>query len=52
VVPRARRLLARAVAGLTPGNALDIGAGGGGNTRVLRALGWRAAALEFGPEGA
>ena len=47
-----RRLLARAVAGLPPGLALDIGAAGGGNTRVLRAMGWTAAALEYGSEGA
>ena len=32
--------------------ALDVGAAGGGNTRVLQALGWRAAALEYGEEGA
>jgi len=47
-----RSLLARDVAGLTPGTALDVGAAGGGNTRVLQGLGWRAAALEYGPEGA
>ncbi len=47
-----RRLLARAVNGLKPGVALDVGAAGGGNTRVLTSLGWRAAALEFGAEGA
>jgi SAM-dependent methyltransferase len=47
-----RALLARAVAALTPGDALDVGAAGGGNTRVLRRLGWRAAALEYGTEGA
>ena len=47
-----RQLLARAVAALTPGTALDIGAAGGGNTRVLSGLGWRAAALEFGADGA
>lgn len=47
-----RRLLARSVADLTPGTALDVGAAGGGNTRVLRGLGWAAAALEFGREGA
>jgi SAM-dependent methyltransferase len=47
-----RQLLADAVRRLTPGTALDIGAAGGGNTRVLRAMGWRAAALEFGAEGA
>jgi SAM-dependent methyltransferase len=37
---------------MTPGDALDVGAAGGGNTRVLRAHGWRAAALEYGAEGA
>jgi SAM-dependent methyltransferase len=47
-----RRLLARAVARIPPGVALDVGAAGGGNTRVLRDLGWQAAALEFGVEGA
>src|SRR6185295_4326007 len=47
-----RRLLARAVARIPPGVALDVGAAGGGNTRVLRELGWQAAALEFGVEGA
>ena len=30
-----------------PGLALDIGAAGGGNTRVLKAHGWQAAALEY-----
>ncbi|HEY6793520.1 MAG TPA: class I SAM-dependent methyltransferase [Kineosporiaceae bacterium] len=47
-----RRLLARALEGMTPGDALDVGAAGGGNTRVLRSLGWRAVALEYGAEGA
>jgi SAM-dependent methyltransferase len=47
-----RNLLAKAVAGLTPGVAVDIGAAGGGNTRVLRGLGWRAAAIEYGHDGA
>lgn len=47
-----RHLLARQVRGLRPGVALDVGAAGGGNTRVLRALGWRATALEYGSEGA
>jgi SAM-dependent methyltransferase len=32
--------------------ALDIGAAGGGNTRVLRSHGWRAVALEYGQDGA
>jgi SAM-dependent methyltransferase len=30
-----------------PGRALDIGAAGGGNTRVLQAHGWQAPALEY-----
>jgi SAM-dependent methyltransferase len=30
-----------------PGRALDIGAAGGGNTRVLEAHGWQAIALEY-----
>lgn len=47
-----RHLLARAVRGLRPGLALDVGAAGGGNTRVLRDLGWRATALEYGMDGA
>jgi len=47
-----RHLLGKAIAGLTPGDALDIGAAGGGNTRVLRDAGWTVAALEYGPDGA
>jgi SAM-dependent methyltransferase len=47
-----RHLLAALIAGLAPGTALDVGAAGGGNTRVLRSLGWRATALEYGAEGA
>ena len=47
-----RDLLRRMVAGRTPGGALDIGAAGGGNTRVLRAAGWSVAALEYGADGA
>ncbi|MDN5764458.1 MAG: class I SAM-dependent methyltransferase [Humibacillus sp.] len=47
-----RHLLAKAIAGLAPGTALDIGAAGGGNTRVLRDHGWSAVALEYGAEGA
>jgi SAM-dependent methyltransferase len=52
-----RALLARELrrldrAGVTPGSALDIGAAGGGNSRVLRAHGWRPVALEFSAEGA
>ncbi|GAB3598619.1 class I SAM-dependent methyltransferase [Angustibacter peucedani] len=47
-----RHLLARDVRGMRPGRALDVGAAGGGNTRVLRDLGWNATALEYGAEGA
>lgn len=47
-----RHLLARALRGLEPGRALDVGAAGGGNTRVLRRLGWDAAAIEYGSDGA
>lgn len=47
-----RTLLAGMVKDLTPGKALDVGAAGGGNTRVLRQSGWRAAALEYGDAGA
>lgn len=47
-----RHLLRRRVRDLTPGRALDIGAAGGGNTRVLQALGWHVMALEYTPEGA
>lgn len=47
-----RHLLARELRGLVPGRALDIGAAGGGNTRVLRDHGWDAAALEYGADGA
>ena len=43
-----RSLLARQLRRLpTPGLPLDIGAAGGGNTRVLRAHGWRPVALEY-----
>jgi SAM-dependent methyltransferase len=47
-----RHLVARAIQGLRPGTALDVGAAGGGNTRVLQRAGWTAAALEYGAEGA
>lgn len=38
--------------GQRPGRALDIGAAGGGNTRVLRSRGWRPVALEYSEDGA
>jgi SAM-dependent methyltransferase len=47
-----RAVIAREIDGITPGVALDIGAAGGGNTRVLRARGWRATALEYSQDGA
>jgi SAM-dependent methyltransferase len=47
-----RQLLARELTRLVPGRALDVGAAGGGNTRVLARYGWRAAALEYGKDGA
>jgi SAM-dependent methyltransferase len=48
-----RRALERlAGSGVGPGRALDIGAAGGGNTRVLRDHGWRPVALEYSEDGA
>lgn len=47
-----RSVLARMIAPLSPGRVLDVGAAGGGNTRVLREHGWQAVALEYGDEGA
>lgn len=47
-----RNLLRRRVRDLAPGQALDIGAAGGGNTRVLESLGWEVLALEFSADGA
>jgi len=48
-----RSLLARELRRLpAPGRALDIGAAGGGNTRVLLGHGWRPVALEFAPTAA
>ncbi|MEP6814537.1 MAG: methyltransferase domain-containing protein [Marmoricola sp.] len=47
-----RHLLAAALRGVHPGTALDVGAAGGGNTRVLKHLAWRACALEYGADGA
>ena len=48
-----RNLLARELRRLpAPGRALDIGAAGGGNTRVLLGHGWQPVALEFAPTAA
>jgi ubiquinone/menaquinone biosynthesis C-methylase UbiE len=46
-----RHIIAEAIEGIPPSTALDIGAGAGGNTRVLEAAGWRATALEFSDSG-
>lgn len=48
-----RALLARCLPAVgEPGEALDVGAAGGGNTRVLRRYGWRPVALEYSHSGA
>lgn len=47
-----RHLLARMLDGVPAGTAMDIGAAGGGNTRVLRSRGFSVAALEYGADGA
>ncbi len=47
-----RSVLKRMIAGLPPSTALDIGAAGGGNTRVLAEAGWEPVALEYGETGA
>jgi SAM-dependent methyltransferase len=48
-----RNLLARELRRLpAPGLALDIGAAGGGNTRVLSAHGWQPVAIEYAPTAA
>jgi SAM-dependent methyltransferase len=48
-----RALLARALRKVSPpGPALDVGAAGGGNTRVLRTHGWSPVALEYSESGA
>lgn len=48
-----RALVARALRKVgEPGVALDVGAAGGGNSRVLRAHGWRPLALDYSESGA
>jgi SAM-dependent methyltransferase len=48
-----RSILARELRRLpAPGRALDIGAAGGGNTRVLLGHGWQPVALEYAPTAA
>lgn len=40
------------VRGLTPGRAVDVGSGSGGNSQVLADLGWTVTALEHSPAAA
>ncbi|MEZ0580897.1 class I SAM-dependent methyltransferase [Nocardioides sp. MH1] len=48
-----RRAMVRRTAAAWPaGRALDVGCGGGGNTAVLRDLGWSVTGLEHSPAGA
>ena len=49
-----RRALVRRtrLAACPPGRALDVGCGGGGNTAVLRDLGWQVTGLEYSPVAA
>ncbi|WP_182526407.1 class I SAM-dependent methyltransferase [Nocardioides dongkuii] len=47
-----RALVRRLVRPLVPGRALDVGCGGGGNTRVLQDLGWDVTGLEHSPAAA
>lgn len=42
-----RAMVRRTVRSLTPGRALDVGCGSGGNTSVLRDLGWQATGLDY-----
>ncbi|MEU0543391.1 class I SAM-dependent methyltransferase [Nocardia sp. NPDC005978] len=42
-----RKLLSQMLRGLPPGVALDVGAAGGGNTRVLVRNGWSAVCVEY-----
>jgi SAM-dependent methyltransferase len=47
-----RALVRRLVRPLVPGRAVDVGCGGGGNTQVLRDLGWSVTGLEHSPVAA
>ena len=47
-----RALVRRLVSPIPPGRALDVGCGGGGNTAVLRDLGWQVSGLEYSPVAA
>lgn len=45
-------MIRRLVAPLPPARAIDVGCGGGGNTAVLRELGWDVTGLEYSPAAA
>lgn len=45
-----RAMVRRALADLPPGRALDVGCGSGGNSDVLRRLGWDVTALDYSDE--
>ncbi|MGY2875208.1 SAM-dependent methyltransferase [Marmoricola sp. URHA0025 HA25] len=45
-----RSMVRRELAGLTAGRALDVGCGSGGNSDVLRRLGWDVTALDHSEE--
>ncbi|MBM9460546.1 class I SAM-dependent methyltransferase [Nocardioides sp. zg-536] len=47
-----RALVRRTVADWPAGRAIDVGCGMGGNTLVLRQLGWRAVGVEYSETGA
>ena len=47
-----RALVRRTVRGWSPGRAIDVGCGMGGNTAVLRDLGWQAVGVEYTATGA
>ena len=47
-----RAVVRERLAGVTPGRALDVGSGSGGNSAVLRDLGWSVTALEYSPAAA
>ena len=47
-----RAVVRRELAGLGPGRALDVGCGPGGNSAVLRGLGWDVVALDHSADAA
>jgi SAM-dependent methyltransferase len=47
-----RAVVRRELASLRPGRALDVGCGPGGNSDVLRQLGWQVVPLDYSPDAA